>query len=137
MGQADRRKEESGKARLPAPIRSFAVVVVGSALLLDLVPCAILVKLKTNGCGRQGLAQTTMTVRVGGALAEFVASNVGENGRYENVSEYIRDLIRRDKERVEREAFERLKAELQHAFAAADDTFEPLTAADVIARNRR
>jgi len=78
-----------------------------------------------------------MTVRVGGALAEFVASNVGENGRYENVSEYIRDLIRRDKERVEREAFERLKAELQHAFAAADDTFEPLTAADVIARNRR
>jgi len=78
-----------------------------------------------------------MTVRVGGALAEFVASNVGENGRYENVSEYIRDLIRRDKERVEREAFERLKAELQHAFAAADDSFEPLTAADVIARNRR
>jgi len=78
-----------------------------------------------------------MTVRVGGALAEFVASNVGENGRYENVSEYIRDLIRRDKERVEQEAFERLKAELQHAFAAADDTFEPLTAADVIARNRR
>jgi len=83
------------------------------------------------------VAQTTMTVRVGGALAEFVASNVGENGRYENVSEYIRDLIRRDKERVEQEAFERLKAELQHAFAAADDSFEPLTAADVIARNRR
>jgi antitoxin ParD1/3/4 len=82
------------------------------------------------------VAQTTMTVRVGGVLAEFVASNVGENGRYEDVSEYIRDLIRRDKERVEQEAFERLKAELQHAFAAADDTFEPLTAADVIARNR-
>lgn len=78
-----------------------------------------------------------MTVRVGGALAEFVASNVGEGGRYENVSEYIRDLIRRDKERVEREAFERLKAELQHAFSAADDTFESLTADDVIARNRR
>ncbi len=76
-------------------------------------------------------------MRVGGVLAEFVAANVGENGRYENVSEYIRDLIRRDKERVEQEAFERLKAELQHAFAAADDTFEPLTAADVIARNRR
>lgn len=83
------------------------------------------------------MTQTTMTVRVGGALAEFVASNVGANGRYENVSEYIRDLIRRDKERVEQEAFERLKAELQHAFAAADDTFEPLAAADVIARNRR
>lgn len=90
-----------------------------------------------GGDGRSVVAQTTMTVRVGGALAEFVAANVGENGRYENVSEYIRDLIRRDKERVEQEAFERLKAELQHAFAAPDDTFEPLTAADVIARNRR
>ena len=83
------------------------------------------------------MTQTTMTVRVSGALSAFVASNVGEHGRYENVSEYIRDLIRRDKERVEREAFERLKAELQHAFAAPDDTFEPLTAADIIARNQR
>ena len=56
---------------------------------------------------------TTMTVRVSGALSEFVATNVGEDGAYENVSEYIRDLIRRDKERVEREAFDRLKAELE------------------------
>ena len=79
---------------------------------------------------------TTMTVRLGGALGDFVAANVGENGSYENVSEYIRDLIRRDKERVEKEAFDRLKAELGHAFAAPESTYEPLTAADVIARNR-
>jgi putative addiction module CopG family antidote len=77
-----------------------------------------------------------MTVRLGGALGDFVAANVGENGSYENVSEYIRDLIRRDKERVEKEAFDRLKAELGHAFAAPESTYEPLTAADVIARNR-
>jgi Arc/MetJ-type ribon-helix-helix transcriptional regulator len=51
-----------------------------------------------------------MTVRLSGVLSDFVAENVGENGAYENVSEYIRDLIRRDKERVEQEAFERLKA---------------------------
>lgn len=87
--------------------------------------------------GSLEVSRTTMTVRVSGSLAEFVAANVGEAGAYDNVSEYIRDLIRRDKERVEREAFERLRAELQHAFAASDDTFEPLTAADVIARNRR
>jgi hypothetical protein len=31
---------------------------------------------------------TTMTVRVSGALSEFVATNVGEDGAYENVSEY-------------------------------------------------
>jgi putative addiction module CopG family antidote len=79
---------------------------------------------------------TTMTVRLGGALSDFVAANVSEDGSYENVSEYIRDLIRRDKERVEREAFDRLKAELTHAFGASEDSYRPLTAADVIARNR-
>ena len=40
---------------------------------------------------------TTMTVRIGGVLSDFVASNVGDDGSYENVSEYVRDLIRRDK----------------------------------------
>ncbi len=79
---------------------------------------------------------TTMTVRVSGALSEFVAANVGEGGAYENVSEYIRDLIRRDKERVEREGFERLKAELGRACAAPEDSYRQLTAAEVIARNR-
>jgi antitoxin ParD1/3/4 len=79
---------------------------------------------------------TTMTVRVSGALSEFVAANVGESGAYENVSEYIRDLIRRDKERAEREAFDRLKAELNRAFAAPEDSYKALTAAEVIARNR-
>lgn len=79
---------------------------------------------------------TTMTVRVGGALSDFVAANVGEDGSYENVSEYIRDLIRRDKERAEAEAFGRLRAELSHAFAAPEDSYQPLTAAEVISRNR-
>lgn len=50
----------------------------------------------------------TMAVRVGGALSDFVAAKVGEEGSYENVSEYIRDLIRRDKERAEAAAFSRL-----------------------------
>ena len=67
------------------------------------------------------------------ALSDFVSANVGDDGFYENVSEYIRDLIRRDKERAEAEAFNRLKAELTHAFAAPEETYKPLTA---IARNR-
>ena len=79
---------------------------------------------------------TTMTVRIGGALSDYVSANVGDEGSYENVSEYIRDLIRRDKERVEAEAFNRLKAELTCAFAAPEETDKPLTAAEVIARNR-
>ncbi len=78
----------------------------------------------------------TLNVRVSGALGDFVAANVGDAGAYENVSEYVRDLIRRDKERVEREAFERLKAELGVAFAAPDTTYTALTANQLIARNR-
>jgi len=79
---------------------------------------------------------TTMTVRLSGALRDFVAANVGDSGAYENVSEYVRDLIRRDMEHAERIAFDRLKAELTHAFAAPEASYRPLTAADVIARNR-
>jgi antitoxin ParD1/3/4 len=78
----------------------------------------------------------TMTVRLSGTLSDFVARNVGEDGAYENISEYVRDLIRRDKERAEREVFERLKAELARAFAAPEESYRPLTAAEVIARNR-
>jgi len=79
---------------------------------------------------------TTMTVRLSGALSEFVASNVGEDGAYENISEYVRDLVRRDMDRREQEAFDRLQAELTQAFAAPESAYVPLTAAEVIARNR-
>jgi putative addiction module CopG family antidote len=78
----------------------------------------------------------TMTVRLSGALSDFVAASVGETGSYENVSEYIRDLIRRDKERAEREAFDRLKAELTLAFSAPQSTYHSLSAAEAIARNK-
>ena len=79
---------------------------------------------------------TTITVRLSGALSDFVAANVGENGTYENVSEYIRDLIRRDSERVGKEAFDRLKAEIVHAFTMPESSYQRLTAAQVIERNR-
>ena len=79
----------------------------------------------------------TLNVRVSGALGEFVAANVGDGGGYENVSEYVRDLIRRDKERVEAGQFGRLKAELTRAFAADEASFTALDADSVIARNAR
>jgi antitoxin ParD1/3/4 len=79
---------------------------------------------------------TSMTVRVSGALGEFVAANIGEDGDYDSAGEYIRDLIRRDKARAEAEALDRLKAELRQAFAQPDDSFLPLTAANIIARNQ-
>lgn len=76
----------------------------------------------------------TLNVRVSGSLGEFVAANVGEHGAYENVSEYVRDLIRKDRDRAEQAKFERLRAELQLAFAAPDETYVDSTAADIVAR---
>ena len=78
----------------------------------------------------------TLNVRVSGALGEFVAANVSEDGAYENVSEYVRDVIRRDRERVEREAFDRLKAELSRAFSVPDSEFQRLDADTVIRRGQ-
>jgi Arc/MetJ-type ribon-helix-helix transcriptional regulator len=48
---------------------------------------------------------TARTARLHQTLGDFVAASVGEHGSYENVSEYLRDLIRRDKARVEQQAF--------------------------------
>lgn len=98
---------------------------------------SILCILNTLEQANQAMSRTTtMTVRLNETLSEFVASNVGDQGAYENVSEYVRDLIRRDKERAEQEAFDRLRAELVHAFAAPESSYKPLTAAEVIARNK-
>lgn len=78
----------------------------------------------------------TLSVRVNGSLSEFVSAAVGDEGHYENTSEYVRDLIRRDKERQEQELFERLKAELQIAFAIPDDQYRTVSAANVRKRHR-
>ena len=53
----------------------------------------------------------TLNVRITGALGDFVAESVGEYGTYENVSEYVRDLIRKDKEQVDAARMEALRAE--------------------------
>lgn len=75
----------------------------------------------------------TLNVRISGALREHVA-RATTKGSYENVSEYVRDLIRQDKARAEAEAFDRLRAELHLAFAAPDDAYEPLSAEDIRTR---
>ena len=80
---------------------------------------------------------TTMSVRLDGALSDYVSDKIGKEGSYESAGEYIRDLIRRDKERDEAQTFDRLKAELTLAFAAPEESYNSLTAAKVIARNRK
>ncbi|RIA46727.1 hypothetical protein DFR49_1280 [Hephaestia caeni] len=79
----------------------------------------------------------TLNVRISGVLSDFVAAHVGDDGAYENVSEYVRDLIRRDKKRSDGEMFERLKAELTQAFAEPESNYAALDAQSVIARNSR
>ena len=87
-------------------------------------------------------ATTTLTVRISGPLAEFVQERVGDHGLYENISEYIRDLIRRDKERAddaEMDAFHAhpaVRAELTKAFAAPDEDFVPLDEAIAMIRRQ-
>ncbi len=71
-----------------------------------------------------------LNVRISGSLSDFVAKAITE-GDYENVSEYVRALIRRDKERAEREAFEAMKIRLQDAFATPDSEYEHLSVDDI------
>jgi antitoxin ParD1/3/4 len=71
-----------------------------------------------------------LNVRISGSLRDFVNEAISD-GDYENVSEYVRALIRRDKERAEREAFEALKARLQDAFSIPDGEYELLSADDI------
>lgn len=78
----------------------------------------------------------TLNVRITGELREFVADNVGEFGLYENVSEYVRDLIRRDRERIEAARFVTLKAELQRGFAQPDSAFVEVDRDELLARLR-
>lgn len=53
------------------------------------------------------------------------------------VSEGIRAPIRCDKKHAPEDAFDRLKAELQHAFAAPESSYQPLTPVEIIERNRK
>ena len=71
-----------------------------------------------------------LNVRISGALSDFVTEAISE-GDYENVSEYVRDLIRRDKARTEREAFEAMRLRLQDAFTAPDSAYDHLSADDI------
>ena len=47
---------------------------------------------------KQFSAYERINTRLKGSLAEYVAFITGEQGLYDNTSEYIRDLIRRDME---------------------------------------
>lgn len=71
-----------------------------------------------------------LNVRISGSLRDYVTEAISD-GDYENVSEYVRALIRRDKEQAEAKSFEAMKLRLQNAFAVPDSEYEFLTADDI------
>ena len=77
----------------------------------------------------------TVNVRVSGELGRHVAGQVGEDGLYENVSEYIRDLIRRDLN-GRRRAFAELKAQLAEAYGQMEGAGQPVDVDDFLAEAR-
>lgn len=78
---------------------------------------------------------TTLNVRIGGGLQAFVAERIGDSGDYDNASEYVRDLIRRDKRLQEEATFRAKQLALQSAFAEPDSQYTTLSAETVISRN--
>lgn len=71
-----------------------------------------------------------LNVRISGSLKNFVSHEI-KQGSYENISEYVRDLIRQDKANNEKLAFEHLKAELKLTFAAPDNEYIELSAEQI------
>ncbi|WP_082979860.1 transcriptional regulator [Labrys sp. WJW] len=81
-------------------------------------------------------ADNSIHVRVGGRLQTHLQQQVGENGLYENASEYIRALIRRDLHSQD-EAWDWLKKQLEPGLRADESEFVAVSAEDVIRRNQR
>ncbi len=82
------------------------------------------------------MASENVNVRVTGDLRNHLQQQISQFGLYENASEYIRDLIRRDlKDR--KAAWEWLRQEIEPGLRANENQFIKVTAADVIKRNSR
>jgi len=81
------------------------------------------------------MAAANINVRIKGELQTHLQQQVGEHGLYENASEYVRALIRRDL-KSRRESWEWLKRELEPALRADEGSFVAVTAEDVICRNK-
>lgn len=75
-------------------------------------------------------------VKVSGALQDHIRQQIGDDGLYENASEYIRALIRRDLQTRD-EAWDALQRELAPAMRADDSDFVAVSADEVIRRNKQ
>lgn len=74
-----------------------------------------------------------LNVRISGSLKDYVTREIS-SGAFETSSEFVRDLIRRDKEQADEKKFQHLKAELQKAFSAPDSDYQDASADDIRTR---
>jgi len=86
--------------------------------------------------GYMPMASGSIHVKVSGQLQDHIQQQIGDEGLYENASEYIRALIRSDLQTRD-EAWEALQKELAPAMRADDSEFVAVSAEDVIRRNKR
>lgn len=81
------------------------------------------------------MASESIHVRVNGRLQDHIRQQTGDSGLYENASEYIRALIRRDIQNSD-EAWDWLQRHLEPGLRADESEFIEVTAEDVIRRNK-
>ncbi|MBW9118227.1 transcriptional regulator [Rhizobium cauense] len=87
------------------------------------------------------MASGSIHGKVSGAPQDHIQQQIGDDGLYENASEYIRALIRRDLQtrdlQTRDQAWDALQSELAPAMRADDNEFVAVSAEDVIRRNMR
>jgi antitoxin ParD1/3/4 len=78
---------------------------------------------------------TNVNVRLTNELGSHLQNQIGVHGLYDNASEYLRDLIRKDL-KSQKESWDWLKSELEAGLRADDSSFIEVSAQDVIKRNQ-
>jgi Arc/MetJ-type ribon-helix-helix transcriptional regulator len=81
------------------------------------------------------MASENVNVRIRGELRTHLQQQIGEEGIYENASEYIRSLIRDDL-KTRTESWNWLRQHLEPALRADESIFVAVSAQDVINRNK-
>lgn len=75
----------------------------------------------------------SINVRLPGELSAFVKAQTDGAGVYDSTSEYIRDLIRRDYERVEEQKWLALEEKLRPGLEAGEEEFVAVSSEELIA----
>lgn len=78
-----------------------------------------------------------INVRISGKLRDFINRNIGEDGLYENASEYIRNLIRLDYERNEAHKWNWLYEQLSPGIKADESEFVDFNPEKIIAKAKK